>query len=631
LDKHPDLIEEAKLILKKCNGLPLAIVTIGGFLANQPKIAVEWRKLNEHISAELEMNPDLEVIRTVLGKSYDGLPYHLKSCFLYLSIFPEDHKISRRLLIRRWSAEGYSREIRDKTAEEIADSYFMQLIGRSMILASKRSSNNRKEIDSCQVHDLMREICILKSAEENLVFRLEEGCSSNTQDKVRHLAVSSNWNGDKVEFESVVDLSHIRSLTVFGYWKHFFISEKMKLLRVLDLEGTSGLFDHHLEHIGRLLHLKYLSIRQCDGIYHLPDSWGNLKQLQTLDMKGTRVCKLPKTIIKLRKLQYLFAGDCAPFCVIPDECLPVDLAKLCLACCAPKFLEDVEDLDGDLDRQDVCTFWCHVVFPTLASRRLEPYGVVVPRGMRNLKGLRTLGLVNITNGKAILQDIRRLSQLRKLAVSGVSKKNSQEFCSTLADLSRLESLSVQSSVEPGLHGCLDGVSSPPKNLQSLKVSGTLVELPGWIEGLHSLVKLVLESTLLREFDATMQVLGKLPNLAILRLRYHPFLPFDIKRGERIRLTFHREAFPSLMVLELLSVGGLGLVEFKDGATPKLEQLHLDPNAGTYSSGFLSGLASLQSLKELTMELRDYLFKEKFLEDVQDQLARNRNGPVFKLV
>jgi hypothetical protein len=129
----------------------------------------------------------------------------------------------------------------------------------------------------------------------------------------------------------------------------------------------------------------------------------------------------------------------------------------------------------------------------------------------------------------------------------------------------------------------------------------------------------------------MQVLGKLPNLAILRLRYHPFLPFDIKRGERIRLTFHREAFPSLMVLELLSVGGLGLVEFKDGATPKLEQLHLDPNAGTYSSGFLSGLASLQSLKELTMELRDYLFKEKFLEDVQDQLARNRNGPVFKLV
>ena len=94
LDKHPELNEQAKLILKKCSGLPLAIVTMGGFLANQPKTAMEWRKLNEHISAELEMNPELRSIRTVLQKSYDGLPYHLKSCFLYMSIFPEDQKVS---------------------------------------------------------------------------------------------------------------------------------------------------------------------------------------------------------------------------------------------------------------------------------------------------------------------------------------------------------------------------------------------------------------------------------------------------------------------------------------------------------------------------------------------------------
>jgi hypothetical protein len=50
LDKQrPELIEEAKQILKKCNGLRLAIVTIGSFFANQPKVAAEWRKLNEHI------------------------------------------------------------------------------------------------------------------------------------------------------------------------------------------------------------------------------------------------------------------------------------------------------------------------------------------------------------------------------------------------------------------------------------------------------------------------------------------------------------------------------------------------------------------------------------------------------
>ena len=55
----------------------------------------------------------------------------------------------------------------------------------------------------------MRDISISKAAEENLVFRLEEGCSSNTNGTVRHLAVSANWKGDKDDFESMVDVSRI--------------------------------------------------------------------------------------------------------------------------------------------------------------------------------------------------------------------------------------------------------------------------------------------------------------------------------------------------------------------------------------------------------------------------------------
>jgi hypothetical protein len=53
LDKeYPELVEPAKLILNKCDGLPLAIVTIGSFLAEQEtKSAVDWRELNAHITA----------------------------------------------------------------------------------------------------------------------------------------------------------------------------------------------------------------------------------------------------------------------------------------------------------------------------------------------------------------------------------------------------------------------------------------------------------------------------------------------------------------------------------------------------------------------------------------------------
>ncbi|VAI63588.1 unnamed protein product [Triticum turgidum subsp. durum] len=303
-EQYPALVEPAKLILKKCNGLPLAIVTIGGFLADQPtKTAVEWRKLNEHISVELEMNPKLEAIKTVLMKSYDGLPYYLKPCFLYMSIFPEDRNVSQRRLAYRWIAEGYARD------KATTDRYFMELIERSMILPTQQSVCSIQGFDSCQLHDLIRDISIAESLEENLLFRLEEGCSLNTHGAVRHLAISSNWEGDEHELESTVELSRIRSLTVFGKCRPFYISDKMRFLRVLDLEGTDGLTNHHLEHIGEFLHLRYLSLRGCDHIYYLPDSVGNLRQLETLDIKGTGIGMLPRTTIKLSKLCYLYAGS----------------------------------------------------------------------------------------------------------------------------------------------------------------------------------------------------------------------------------------------------------------------------------------------------------------------------------
>lgn len=404
-EQYPELVEQANMILKKCDGLPLAIVTIGGFLANQPKTVLEWRKLNEHISAELEMNPELEIIIAVLNKSYDGLPYHLKSCFLYMAIFPEGYKASRRRLVRRWTAEGYSREGRGKSAEEIADNYFMELISRSMILPYQQSIHSRKGIDSCQVHDLIREIGISKSTEGNLVFRLEKDCSLNGKGKIHHLSISINWEGDQVEFESIVDMSRIRSLTVFGKWRPFFISDKMRLLRVLDLEGTSGVVDHHLEYIGKLLHIRYLSIRGCKDIYHLPDSLGNLRQLQTLDITGTCIIGLPQTIVKLSKLQNICGG------AIEDndddnleiETCQKDLPKVmrnmlcvmtcssmafCVACCAPQFVKEKMDMDMDVDvnRRDVCTMCCCNILPLLATRQ-SPRGIAVPRGIRRLKAL----------------------------------------------------------------------------------------------------------------------------------------------------------------------------------------------------------------------------------------------------
>ncbi|KAJ1255252.1 hypothetical protein BS78_K272100 [Paspalum vaginatum] len=634
--QYHELGTEAKSIIKRCDGFPLAILTIGGALAKRPKTPVEWRKLNEYIGAELEANAEPEtIIRTILVKCYDYLPYDLKSCFLYLSIFPQDHIISRRRLVHRWTAEGYSTSNEHgKSAKETAEDYFMELIDRSMILRFVESTGSTKGIDSCKFNDLIHEMSTSKSVEESLVLRLEEGCGMRKQGKIRHLSViSDNWSGCQNEFENIVHPSSIRSLTVFGKWRPFFISEKMRMLRVLDLEGTSGLNDHHLEHIGKLLHLKYLSLRSCSDICYLPHSLGNLRQLETLDIKHTAIVKLPKAIIRLRKLQYLRAGGVGfyggrsyqelvqvlglPKLMQNKLCLfALCSFACCVACCVPQSREMSWDADGDPNKRDVCTAWCCAVLPFVAWR-LDAHGVLVPSGVNKLSALHTLGTINIGHGKAVLQDLRRLIRLRKLGVVGVNKKNSVEFCLALSALSNLESLSVRSAGEQGLDGCLESDDlkhSPLEKLRSLELDGNLVKLPGWINGLQSLAKLSLSSSRISDPKAAMQVLGKLPNLTILRLLKKPF------KSEELQLTF--DGFQKLKVLQLNRVDGLQKVGFKQGEMPMLEVLLF---CGAMTG--LSGLSSLPRLKELVLE-GDY--SEGLLQDLRQQLASNPNSPILKM-
>ncbi|CAL4983808.1 unnamed protein product [Urochloa decumbens] len=614
ITKNPELVEEANRILKKCGGLPLAIVTIGGYLASRPKTRQEWRKLNENISAELEMNPKLGMIRTVLEKSYD------------------DHIISQRRLVRRWAAEGYSNERRGKSATEMSEDNFTELKNRSMILPSQQSVHSIKSIDSCKVHDLIREIGISKSEEENLVFRLEKGCSLRTHGAIRHLAIQSDWEGDQNEFESIVDLSRIRSLSVFGQWKQFFISDKMSFLRVLDLEDTEGLFYHHLDHIGKLLHLKYLSLRGCYGIFQLPDSLGNLRQLETLDIRDTSIMDLPKTIIKLRKLHYIHAGCKSEHVAEGDTGLLTRCRKLletmpgacCVSCC-PSFI------GSGFTRRDGCTLACCVLPRAMMMGLFEAAGVTAPRGMRKLKDLHTLRFVYVGMGNAVLQDIKKLTGLRKLGVVGINKKNAGAFRSVVSNLSRLESLSVRSAGNnTGLLDCLDSISSPPENLRSLKLYGNLKKLPEWIKELPHLVKLKLVDTKLSEHDAAMEFLGKLLKLEILVLSGL----WSLFEGEELYFKCLQTgtAFRRLRVLSL-GVSNVKSVKFEEGTMLKLERLLVTGKVNNELVNF-SGLESLPSISEVQLRVSFPWDEEEerrkngeLKKKIQEQLAGNTNEPI----
>ncbi|CAO2173593.1 unnamed protein product [Urochloa humidicola] len=589
-----------------------------------------------------------------------------------MSVFPEDHHIRSRRLVKRWIAEGYSRGIHNKTEEEIGNSYIKELIDRSLVQTSKgtgMSSYYSGGFGVLHVHDLIREIGISKSTEENLVYTLEEGCNLNAQGTVRHLAVSRSWKRDKSAFESALDVSRLRSLTVFGKWEPFLISEDMRFLRVLDLEDTTGLRNHDLHQIGKLLHLRYLSLRRCRGILRLPDSLGNLRQLQTLDIRDTRIIALPKAVIKLCKLQYLRGGfvpgdeslshgngsmdfSCDEECCC---CLPYSIRGnlTCDACCRSCFPypNNWDNMCYEWEEWKYCCCFlscccwpfyflggCGFLWYTMGCftrvlmrdgvdglhvyfRDIEPRGVKVPKGIRKLNALHTLGVVNIARGKSVLKELKELTQLRNLKVTGINKKNCKEFYSAIAKHECLESLSVRSEGEQDLCDRSDDAASPPESLQRLKLCGYLLNLPNWIEGRHNLVKLTLRSSMISDHDTAMQALGRLPNLTVLRLWEKSF------QGEKLCFSFQREAFLSLTVLDLDCTGDLESVEFKQGGSPKLELLKFRGRSEGTKAELFSGLESLLSLKEFVLENQNYM--EDFLAHVQDQLARNPKAPVLK--
>jgi hypothetical protein len=85
---------------------------------------------------------------------------------LYLSIYPEHHKINKNDLARQWVAEGFI------YPEDVAKNYFNELVNRSMIQPAHTDYNG--EVISCKVHDMVLDLILHKSREENFVTVIDD-------------------------------------------------------------------------------------------------------------------------------------------------------------------------------------------------------------------------------------------------------------------------------------------------------------------------------------------------------------------------------------------------------------------------------------------------------------------------
>ncbi|XP_051123381.1 putative late blight resistance protein homolog R1B-23 [Andrographis paniculata] len=147
----------AQKIAKCCRGLPLEIVVVGRLLANSDMTVKHLENVANHISSLANLE-DKEHCKKILSLSYESLSIHLKPCFLYLRVFPEDSKIEVSELIESWISEGFIKSTSNRSLEAIAKEYVKSLIDRNLIF-------DRDE-NGCGIHDLLRDLCLRESADE---------------------------------------------------------------------------------------------------------------------------------------------------------------------------------------------------------------------------------------------------------------------------------------------------------------------------------------------------------------------------------------------------------------------------------------------------------------------------------
>ncbi|KAK7362938.1 hypothetical protein VNO77_05063 [Canavalia gladiata] len=291
---HGEIPYVARKIVKKCNGLPLAVVTVGGTMAGVTDIE-SWKQAESSLRNYPDIASDMEKdVSPILKFSYDRLPNETyKKCFLYCSLCPEDYEINVDDVIYRWIGEGFLGE--NKTKKSIHDMYaegksIIEKLKRACLLEVVVVEDNMWYSPPCiKMHDVIREMALWLG-------RDEDGSKDKVVLEEEALALASEMNSERC---NVVE--RISILNVYGRWKipafrnlitlrvgrklnitDYSNFQYMTKLKVLDLSGIK--IGHLPLEIGNLINLEFLSLSKTN--------FQNMFQIKLKNLKNLRVLLL---------------------------------------------------------------------------------------------------------------------------------------------------------------------------------------------------------------------------------------------------------------------------------------------------------------------------------------------------
>jgi hypothetical protein len=171
-DHYPPYLKDVfPEIIRKCGGLPLALVAVAAVLKDCQFSTDSWERLNGSNWFSLS-HPGGEVMKRIFNLSYNDLTPHLSTCLLHLSIFPQNYEVEIDRLVRRRIAELYIVGARDRDVESIARSYLNELICRNMVQLSHLMHDDAPRC--CKLHPVTHDFIVIKSMEENFVTLLND-------------------------------------------------------------------------------------------------------------------------------------------------------------------------------------------------------------------------------------------------------------------------------------------------------------------------------------------------------------------------------------------------------------------------------------------------------------------------
>ncbi|XP_047947185.1 probable disease resistance protein At1g58602 isoform X2 [Salvia hispanica] len=293
-----ELERKGREMLKKCGGLPLAIIDVGREKAKQRLLGIEWEELFDSI--------DLCETLKKLEPMYNSLDGQLKSCFLHMSFFKENAITREEKLHHVWAANGV--RIGTTPCASLADRSIIEVV---------HPYPEMFRVKRCRMNPLLHMLSIKKAEEEMDLEILRNNGNNRPLESPRHCVIhcgrakfNHSTNQDKFSHSTNQDKCLV-SLMFHGggrylddagksYWKSF------ELLKILDLEdfGAKTL----LESIGTLTELRYLGLRN-NYIEEIPHSLGGLKRLEVLDIALNFMVEVPDIIKDMSSLRHLYMSD----------------------------------------------------------------------------------------------------------------------------------------------------------------------------------------------------------------------------------------------------------------------------------------------------------------------------------